>query len=225
MDALAYIKNFYKIFLDEYKPITNAKNIMLGAGYSDMHYNGTASYTNLLFPSNKNFLYKRDFDRTEQTKYIGIDLFSKENTTTKAFSVINKNNILSKQYTEEICQEFHRPIQSEYITQLCSQFKYLTDLTYASHSTHANIRSASKRINLIIVDTTRRRTITTNKFVTVQIGENIFQLKDRFDAIYYLTDRPISIFNPYYKHFFVYVVTFEFENYLNLKPTEGIVTL
>ena len=111
------------------------------------------------------------------------------------------------------------------MTRLCSQFEYLTDLTYASHSTHNEIRPAFKKINLVIVDTPKRRAITTNKFVTIQIGENIFQLKDRFDAIYYLTDRPISIFNPYYKHIFAYVATFEFESYSKVAPTQGIVTV
>ena len=218
MNIQAHIKEFYQTFVQEYKQITAAKNSMLSNGYTESHYNDASPTSNLLYPSNRNFRYKRDYESTNKNKFIGIPLYSKENATSKFFDHVNKNPILNLAFPEKDNLNYNTPTKHEYFKTLCNRFDSLTDLNYISLSTNDEIRFEFKKIALLILDTPRRKSVTTNKYFTIKVNEEEFKFRDQFNALYFLSDAPISIYNPYYPNLFVYAARFEFENYSKLIP-------
>jgi hypothetical protein len=218
MNIEAYIKDFYQNFIHEYKSINAAKNSMLDMGYNECHYNDISPASDLIYPSNKNYFYKRDHETTNQNKFIGTHLYTKESTTSRFFDHVSKNPILNLIFSEKDNFNYKMPTKHEYFKTFCNKFSYLTDLYFVSPSTCHEIRFEFKKITLLILDTPRRKSITTNKYFTIKIHDEQYQLKDQFNAMYFLTDTPISILNPYYPNLFMYAARFEFEKYLNLMP-------
>jgi hypothetical protein len=218
MNIHAYIKDFYQAFIQEYKTISAAKDSMLGSGYTENHYNDLSPTSDLIYPVNKNHFYKRDQDNTEQNKFIGLHLYTKENPTLKFFNLVKKNPILNLAFPEKDNFKYNLPKKHEYFNTFSSKFSHLSDLNFVSPSTNNEIRFEHKKIILLILDTPRRKNIIVDKYFTITINGDTFKLKDQFDAMYFLSDAPISIKNPYYPKLFMYAARFEFENYLNLIP-------
>jgi hypothetical protein len=224
MNIHTYIKDFYEAFIKEHKAINAAKDSMLSSGYIESHYNDIQPTSDLIYPCNKNYFYKRDSGNTEQNKFKNIHLYSKANKTSKFFDLVNKNPILNLTFPEKDNFKYsNSPDKPKFLQEFCNKYEHLTDLTFASPSTHNNIRFPYKKINLVILDTPRRKSITTNKYFTITVNEEQFKLRDQFNAMYFLGDMSISIFNPYYPNLFVYAARFEFESYSKLIPKAAII--
>jgi hypothetical protein len=218
MDAIAYINSFYSDFLKEYENIEREKSLVEQEGFSELHYNTVSPSSNIIYPSNKNFYYKRDDYHTEQNKFMGIELYTKENNTIKFFKIVNRNPILNIMFPEKdnINIKYTENNLKAYFNNFCSKYEFLTDFGYVSPSSNNNIRFESKKINLVIMDTNIE-----NNSLTFKIKDQLYNLNKKFEAMYFLSDEKIEINNPLYEKAFVYGVRFEFNDYKQLLSTSG----
>jgi hypothetical protein len=218
MNILTYIEKFYCDFINEYLNIEKEKDIIQSQGFSELHYNTVSPYSDLLFPSNKNFFYKEDTQFTEQNNFIGLELYTKENNTMKFFNTVNKNPILNLMFPEKDNLKSTNFRINEYFKTFCSKYNFMTDFSFVSPNTHNNIRFEYKKLHLIIMGTDLER-----NYLEIKLKKQNFNLSKKLQAIYFLSDDKIEIINPAFKNAFIYGARFEFDDYSSLIPACGAI--